>query len=250
MTQAAALRQPFHTVAQQIVIDLPGARGVFTTRLGGHSLAPYDTLNLGLATADEPRAVSRNHQWLQERFGVELAYGRQVHGNTVRQVDRPTDPEAALIEADGLLTKDHGLAPMVFTADCVPVLLAGGGVVAAVHAGWKGLAAGIIPRTVARMRELGTPQAPLGAAIGPCAGVCCYEVGEELHERFDSQRSGFRRGRNLDLSAIAAAELRLAGVRNVEILGLCTICDSGGRFFSHRREAGITGRQGALAWLN
>ena len=117
------------------------------------------------------------------------------------------------------------------------------------HAGWRGLADGIVTEGVSALRELGV-DGPLEAAIGPGAGGCCYEVGEEVHAMFASHGDAVRHGRNLDLKAIARAELEEAGVRTVYDIHLCTICSDATLFFSHRRDHGVTGRQAGLAWLS
>jgi copper oxidase (laccase) domain-containing protein len=133
-------------------------------------------------------------------------------------------------------------------ADCLPIAIAGEGAVVMIHAGWRGLAAGIVGAGVARLHELGV-RGPLSAAIGPGAGPCCYEVGEEVHAAFADHGPSVRCGRNLDLKAIAARELELAGVELVHDVGLCTICSDPSLFFSHRRDRGVTGRQAGLVWL-
>jgi YfiH family protein len=244
--------------AAEFSVDLPGARAVFSTRRGGVSEPPFDTLNLGFGTADESANIARNRRLIADRYGIALAFGRQVHGRDVRLVDEPTpEPEAdtdvsgwvqALVPGDGLLTATPGLAPMVLAADCLPIAIAGGGAVAMVHAGWQGLARGVIPAAVQRLQEI-TGRAPLGAAVGPGAGPCCYEVSDELHERFAAGGEDFRRGRNLDLKAIARHQLLAAGVAEVGDLGLCTICSDPSLFFSHRRDHGQTGRQAGFVWL-
>ncbi|WP_205698416.1 polyphenol oxidase family protein [Conexibacter sp. SYSU D00693] len=240
-------------------VDLGGACARFTDRAGGVSTGAYASLNLGPWTDDVPEDVAENRRRLADATGAMLAQGHQVHGTTVARVtDRPW-PEAAgaagagiaggrPAAADGQATCLEGVAPIVLTADCVPVVVAGAGAVAALHAGWRGLAGGVLAAGVQAVRELGTNGAPLRAAVGPSAGPCCYEVGEEVAARFDAR---FRRGTgaatHLDLPAAAAAALRDAGVEHVELVGLCTICDE--RFFSHRRDGGVTGRQAGLGWL-
>jgi polyphenol oxidase len=144
---------------------------------------------------------------------------------------------------------------MVLVADCLPIAVAGrgrsngDGAVAMLHAGWRGLAGGIVAAGVQALRELGV-DGPIEAAIGPGAGVCCYEVGEEVHAEFADVGSDVRRGRNLDLKAIARHELERAGVDAVHDIGLCTICADDSLFFSHRRDHGVTGRQAGVAWLS
>lgn len=234
----------------EFAVELSGARAVFTTRAGGVSPPPYESLNLGFLTADDPANVSRNREILAERHGVQLAYALQVHGNHVRIVERPTTPVAGLPpEGDAVATRAPWLGVMVLAADCLPIAISGGGVVAMVHAGWRGLAADVIAATVSVIRELGTTGAALTAAIGPGAGACCYEVDNELHRRFAERGEDFRQTGNLDLKAIAAHQLRAAGVGRIDDLGLCTICSEESLFFSHRRDGGVTGRQAGVAWL-
>jgi YfiH family protein len=243
---------PFYEFGEHFAVDLDGARVVFTTRRGGFSSGPYESLNLGRLTADRPEDVRRNRAALKEQLGVQPAYIRQVHGTAVRRVvEQPVDPTDAveLPEFDGQATAMPGVAPMVMTADCLPVGVAGAGAVAMLHAGWRGLAGGILAEGAAAVRQLGA-QGPLAAAIGPGAGPCCYEVGEEVHAAFTDQDLDIRRGRNLDLKAIAREQLRRAGVEVVHDVGLCTICGDPTLLFSHRRDGGITGRQAGLVWLS
>jgi YfiH family protein len=157
----------------------------------------------------------------------------------VIRLAKPTRP---FPEADGHATASPSLAPTVLTADCLPIALAADGAVAMLHAGWRGLAAGVIDEGVSALREVGG-QGPITAAIGPGAGPCCYEVGEEVLRVFDA------RGPNLDLKAIARARLEQAGVAEVHDVGLCTMCSAPELFFSHRRDHGVTGRQAGIAWL-
>jgi YfiH family protein len=248
------LPEPFFMHGEHIAIELSGARAVFTTRRGGVSDGRYESLNLGRWTEDRPQAVEHNRSALAHGLGVSFAYGRQVHGMRVERVHEPPPADPALPpaqpgDADGQATMLAGVAPMVLTADCLPVAVAGGGAVAMLHAGWRGLEGGIITEGVAAIREL-TGDGRLTAAIGPGAGPCCYEVSEEIHERFAARSADLRRGRNLDLKAIAALELARAGVKEVHDVGLCTICSDRTLFFSHRREHGVTGRQAGIAWLN
>jgi polyphenol oxidase len=247
---------PFYAWEQDhFAVDLDGARAVFTTRRGGFSEGPYESLNLGRLTEDDPVAVTRNRGLLQDRAGVRLAHIRQVHGTAVRRIERAGDVHdwsgtpRDLPEFDGQATAVAGVAPMVLTADCLPVAVAGGGAVAMLHAGWRGLAGGIIDAGVRAVRELGGG-GPLQAAIGPGAGRCCYEVGEEVHEEFAAYAPLARHGQNLDLKAVAGEKLREAGVELVYDIGLRTIYSDRSLLFSHRRDHGITGRQAGIAWLN
>jgi YfiH family protein len=243
------LTAPFRSEGEHIALDLPGATAVFTTRRGGHSSGPYESLNLGRLTDDDPEAVQAN-------LGVRLVWGRQVHGTEVviheegGEDAAASEPAPSAREGDGRVTTAPGLAPMVLTADCLAVIVAGRGGVAALHAGWRGLAGGVISAGVQRLRDLGV-RGELEAAIGPHARVCCYEVGEEVHEVFAAAGCGAARaGRNLDMTGIAERQLRQAGVARVHDLGLCTMCSEPGLFFSHRRDRGVTGRQAGLAWCS
>jgi copper oxidase (laccase) domain-containing protein len=138
------------------------------------------------------------------------------------------------------------VAPVVLVADCLPIALARPGKVGMLHAGWRGLAAGVVAAGVAAFGD----DPPRAAAIGPGAGPCCYETGEEVHAEFADLGPSVRHGRNLDLKAIAAARLHAAGVEEIHDTGLCTICGDPELFFSHRRDGGVTGRQAGVAWRN
>jgi len=182
-------------------------------------------------------------------LGVHAAVvGRQVHGTNVVAVGGDVRGYAVgVAEADGVVTAAPGLAAAVHVADCLPIAVGGEGAVAMLHGGWRGLAGGIVAAGVRALRDLGA-RGPLQAAIGPGAGGCCYETGEDVRERFAAYPQALR-GRVLDLAAIAAAQLLAAGVERVEDTGLCTICGDAGRLYSHRRDGAATGRQGGYAWL-
>jgi purine-nucleoside/S-methyl-5'-thioadenosine phosphorylase / adenosine deaminase len=247
------LPSPFYAWDEHLAIDLPGARAMFTTRRGGFSRGPFASLNLGRLTPDDPGAVQRNRDLVQGRIGGRLAMIRQVHGTRVLVQEDPgavsgPAPRRELEEADGHATGVAGIAPIVLTADCLPIALASRGAVAMIHAGWRGLADGVIPGGVRALRDL-TGEETLTAAIGPGAGGCCYEVGEEVHKRFAAYADGVHRGRNLDLKAIAREQLTHAGAAVVHDVELCTICSPASLFFSHRRDRGLTGRQAGIAWL-
>lgn len=227
-------------LADAIELELPGARVRFTARAGGVSAGPYATLNLGRWTDDDPDAVAENRRRAAD--DRPLAFARQVHGTRVVVLDGATD-EAAIAEADGVVTTARGVAALVLTADCLPVALAGDGGVAMLHAGWRGLAGGVLEEGVRALRGLGVTR-DLRAAIGPGSGVCCYAVGDEVAARFPAAA---RRGTNLDLKAVAAQRLRAAGVAEVHDVGRCTMCEPD-VFFSHRASGGRTGRQGGLVW--
>ena len=239
---------PFYPVGQHWGIDLPGARAVFTTRRGGASPPPYDSLNLGALTDDDPAAVAANRSAIAAQLGVSPSYTRQVHGPRVLRVGEPL-PVDGPPEADGQAAAVAGVAPAVLVADCLPVVIAGQGAVAAVHAGWRGLAQGVLSEGVSAVRELGGT-GPLAAAIGPGAGPCCYEAGDEVHAAFAHHGPLARARRNADLKSIARAELAAAGVEVVYDLGICTICADPQLLYSHRRDHGITGRQAGIAWLS
>ena len=141
---------------------------------------------------------------------------------------------------DGHLTDAEELGLLVLVADCLPVALAGGGRVAMLHCGWRGLAGGIVEAALERFDE------PPAAAIGPGIGRCCYEVGPEVLKAF-SDLDGVADGRMLDLRAVARQRLEAGGARVLEDVDLCTNCRPD-LFFSHRRDDGVTGRQGGLVW--
>ncbi|MDX6700791.1 MAG: purine-nucleoside/S-methyl-5-thioadenosine phosphorylase / adenosine deaminase [Baekduia sp.] len=235
---------PAASELEAIELALPGARVRFTTRAGGVSTGPYASLNLGRWTEDDAGAVAENRR--RAAGGRSLAYARQVHGTRVLRAEAATE-DAGVQEADGIVTAVPGVAALVLTADCLPVALAGGGAVAMVHAGWRGLADGVLEEGVRALRELTGGDGPIHAAIGPGAGGCCYEVGDEVAARFPSWARGS--GRTIDLKAVAAERLRAAGVAEVLDVRRCTMCEPH-VFFSHRAGGGLTGRQGGLAWLS
>jgi YfiH family protein len=228
---------------------LPGARAAFSTRIGGLSEAPYDALNVGILTGDEFERVGENRRRLAasiERDPQGVVMARQAHGAELRRHNAPQEPRvfADVVkspdEADGQVTSNPELTPLVIVADCLPVAMVGPGGVAMAHCGWRGLAGGI----VARVADAVEAEA---AAIGPGIGPCCYEVGEEVLSAF-ADLDGVARGRMLDLTAVATALLERAGVGTIESSGLCTSCNPE-LFYSHRRDGERTGRQAGLAWM-
>jgi hypothetical protein len=277
-----------------IVPDWPApapVRAVVTTRCGGVSAAPFDSLNLGLRAGDHPEAVRRNRARLAAVTGSDPVFLRQVHGCGVAIADAngvrggagggadgstggdaggdarggaragacvgagagagdPVDEPAA----DALVSRSPRRAAAVLVADCLPVLLAArdGSVVAAAHAGWRGLSAGVVEATVA---ATGVPPAALVAWLGPAIGPAAFEVGPEVRAAFVEGDPGadacFEAGRpgkwHADLFALARRRLAAAGVTDVHGGGLCTAGDPG-RFYSYRRD-GTTGRMGALVWI-
>ena len=213
-------------------LTLPGARVTFSTRRGGVSQGPFESLNLGLLTDDEAERVLENRGRLQAYTGAgHAALGRQVHGVELREWKAPPE-EGDPPEVDGHLTREPGLGLLVLAADCLPVALATRDQVAMLHCGWRGLAGGIIGRALERFEE------PPAAAIGPGIGKCCYEVGEEVAAAFG--RAGES---HLDLRAIAREQL--ADATEVHEVDLCTSCHPE-LFFSHRRDHGVTGRQAGV----
>lgn len=230
--------------------DLGGARAAFLARTGGVSAAPFDSLNLGVLTDDPNEVVAENRARLATALGLDSAripIGLQVHGgelafHSAPQVPSPfAQPGSAIPEVDGHVVAGPGLAPLVFTADCLPVALRGPGGVAVLHCGWRGLAAGIVARGAEAV-------AATDAAIGPGIGPCCYEVGPEVLDAFSGLGEGIATQRQLDLVEVARRLLLAAGVDRIQAAGLCTRCEPE-LFFSHRRDAGRTGRQGNLAWI-
>jgi hypothetical protein len=230
-------------------VELPGADVLFSTREGGFSEGPFESLNLGLLTGDDRETVIRNRRRLAEDVAVEpenVAMGWQVHGTDIREWMEPDpdtaflDPQGGHLKVDGHITRRQGMALLVLVADCFPVALAGGGAVAMLHCGWRGLADNLIAKASRRM--------PVeAAAVGPGIGPCCYEVGDEVLEAF-AGLDGVAEGRMLNLRAIAVAQLETAGVERIEHVDYCTSCHPE-LFFSHRRDNGVTGRQGGMAWL-
>jgi YfiH family protein len=230
-------------------VELAGADVLFSTREGGFSKGAYESLNLGLLTGDDREAVIRNRRRLAETAEVapeNVAMGWQVHGTDIKEWEGPDpdtaflDPQGGHLKVDGHITRQRDLAPLVLVADCLPVAIAGDGAVAMLHCGWRGLAGGLIAEAAERLHAA-------GAAVGPGIGQCCYEVGEEVLEAFAAYED-VADGRMLNLRAIAEQQLRAAGIDQVEHVDYCTSCNAD-LFFSHRRDNGVTGRQGGMAWL-
>jgi polyphenol oxidase len=225
----------------QLLADLPHG---FTTRVGGASVAPFSSLNLGELVGDDPAAVAENWRQLADTTGLDFARVRQVHGAKVVARATPASPSE---EADGVISTRPGLAACVTVADCVPILLArpDGSAVAAVHAGWRGTLAGVAAEAVRALVAGREGAAPL-AVIGPSIGPCCYEVSDELAAQFTAAfgprvvQPGAR-GHHLDLWLANERALRDAGVTRVAQLRRCTACEPR-LFYSHRRDGGRTGR--------
>ena len=220
--------------------DLGGAKAAFSTRLGGVSEPPFDSLNLGILTDDDPKAVVENRLRLAAALGREpeqVVFALQVHGT--RLIHHPC--AESVPEADGHVVTEPGLAPMVLAADCLPIAFRGPGGLAMVHAGWRGLADGILGSAAEAVEAT-------AAAIGPGIGPCCYEVGDEVSSAFADLGEGVAQGDMLDLPEVARRHLARTGVEQVESAGLCTSCEPE-LFFSHRRDHGRTGRQAGIAWI-
>lgn len=205
-----------------IEAELPAGRVAFSTRSAGS--VKEDVAPLAAALGIAPGRI---------------ATARQVHGTELVLHDGG-GKSAGDVEADGHVLAAPGTAALVFTADCLPVALAGPGGVAILHCGWRGLAAGIVARGAAAVGAT-------HAAVGPGIGPCCYEVGDEVLEAFAGLGPDVASDRMLDLPEAARRLLRAAGVEEIDSAGLCTRCDER-RFFSHRRDGG-PGRQAGLAWL-
>jgi hypothetical protein len=234
-------------------------RAVCTTRTGGCSDGPWSSLNLGERCGDDPEHVRRNRERLSEQLPAPPQWLRQVHGAAVarhpgRPGSEPLVEPGAELEADALVAFEPGRVCAVLTADCLPVLFCdrAGSRVAVAHAGWRGLAGGVLEATV---QALEADPADVLAWLGPAIGPAVYEVGEEVAGAFRaSLGAGFpaaftARGDRwlLDLYAAARLKLAAAGLRDVHGGGLCTYSDPA-RFFSHRRD-GVSGRQASLIWL-
>ena len=250
-----------------LLAKIPGVVHGVSTRLGGVSRPPFATLNCSLQTGDRVEDVIENRRrlltWLG--FGLDAAvWGEQVHGAVVRRVTRrdATTEEGAHARGfpgtDGLVTTQQGLALMAFFADCLPIIAAeeGGRAAGVAHAGWRGTIAGVARQLIASLRECGVPPERIKVALGPCIKPCCYEVSEELYQRFSNEIGPQAVGRTrsgrpaLDLARANTALLVRSGVPEsaIEVSSLCTACRTD-LFFSHRAERGNTGRFVAVVGL-
>jgi YfiH family protein len=231
-----------------------GVRAAFTTRLGGVSEAPWDSFNVGAHVGDSPVAVATNRAGLRTLLDLpaEPAWLSQVHGTAVHDLDG-VPPGVHPPTADAVVTRERGRVCAIMVADCLPVLFAtrDGSRIAAAHAGWRGLAAGVLEQTV---RALGSPGGEIAAWLGPAISHEHFEVGEEVRAAFvagDAGASGaFERNASgrwqADLVSLAKRRLGALGVTDVSGGGWCTFADRA-RFFSHRRD-GKGGRLAALIW--
>lgn len=238
MSNPAALQSP-------LLSGLPGVRHAFFTRRGGVSTGLYESLNLGRGSNDDPAAVEENRARAAGWFGAapsDLLVAYQIHSAAAHVVETAWDTAP---KGDGVVTATAGLICGALAADCAPVLIAEpeAGVVAALHAGWRGALGGIVAATVDAMRGLGARPARMVAAIGPCIGPASYEVGLEFLDRFAREAPGserfFRPGarddkRMFDLPAFVLERLARAGVARAEWIGRDT-CAEEALFFSNRR---------------
>jgi hypothetical protein len=218
-----------------------GVLVAFTARLGGVSKPPFDALNLAIRVGDERADVVENRRRAASAAGFDadrLTLAMQVHAADV--IDAGPDDGGVLGEADGLFTAAPGPVLGILAADCAPVTLWGTNGVAIVHAGWRGLVAGVVAKGVERVGEVHA------AWVGPSIHACCYEVGAEVVAAFREAGLPVADESHVDPGSAASAALRNAGVDRVAMSDVCTSCDD--RFFSYRRD-GLTGRHGAFVSL-
>jgi YfiH family protein len=232
----------------------PGVRAAFTTRRGGVSEAPWDSFNLGVHVGDAPEAVAANRARLKTMLALpsEPVWMTQVHGVDVCDLDKAGDMLAPPT-ADAAIAHERGRVCAVMIADCLPVLFASrdGSRIGAAHAGWRGLAAGVLEKTVT---ALGVPGSQLSAWLGPAISREHFEVGDEVRAEFVAAEAGAAaafeknpRGKwQADLVALAKRRLEAVGVTDVSGGEWCTFADRES-FFSHRRD-GRGGRMAALIW--
>jgi YfiH family protein len=224
--------------------DEPGYVVAFTTRVGGVSEAPYDSLNLTIGTGDDRARVEENRRLACKAVGVPaatLAFNRQVHSPTVHKARAGTRGEPG----DGLWSDEQGLSMLAMSADCLPIAVVrseGPPALAVLHAGWRGLAEGVVAAGVSALRSSSSDGPALAAIIGPAIGPCCYEVGREVSELFDADLT---EDGKLDLWSAAERALANAGVERIERVDLCTRCNPE-LFFSHRRDGRARGVQGVI----
>jgi polyphenol oxidase len=234
--------------------EAPGPYTVaFTTRLGGISGGPFESLNLGALTDDDPHNVAENRRRACDAVGADAESATmawQHHGAEVRRAEAQgiVTPGTRFDRCDGLWSNEPGQAMMLLAADCLPIALARPNgpepALAILHAGWRGLLAGIVPAGARALRG-----GRLTAAIGPGIGPCCYEVDAEVAEPFrEAFGDGVVADGRLDLWTAAEKALHKAGCDEVERTDLCTFCHPE-LFFSHRRDRGLTGRQGVVAYI-
>jgi len=250
-----------------IVADWPApdhVLAVTTTRLGGVSEPPYHSLNLAHHVGDDAAAVEQNRRRLTELAGTDgpVQWLKQVHGTTVFVPGQIKD-DARVPEADAVVLTEPGTAGAVMTADCLPVFFCSdsGRCAGVAHAGWRGLAAGVLERS---LEAMAVPASTVHVWLGPAIGPCHFEVGEDVRQAF-MRRAGSNRQLEAefqqafvavpgdgqqkwlaDLYALAASVLRSVGIRSIQGGGFCTYCDN--RFFSYRQQS-VTGRMASLICL-
>ncbi len=235
--------------------DAPEVVGaLMTNRMGGYSDGPWQGLNLGDHVGDDARAVARNRQWLSATVGCEVAWLRQVHGCAVVSARSAVH---SVCEADASWSDAPGVACAVLVADCLPVLLAAdnGRAVGAVHAGWRGLCAGVIEAAARRVAEAAACSTDkLVAWLGPCIGPEAFEVGPEVVQAlgggaaFRPTAASHLPDRSLaDLPRLARDRLQRVGIERVSGGTECTVSQPR-RYYSYRRD-GVTGRMAAVVWL-
>lgn len=229
-----------------------------TTRAGGVGVAPHDTLNLGLRAEDNPEAVAENRRRVRAAVSADPLWLRQVHGSEVVDADAPDAPAEPAVDAS--VTAQPGRVLAVMVADCLPVVIADahGTVLGAAHAGWRGLAGGVLENTLQAMRAKAPQASGWRAWVGPGIGPQHFEVGQDVLDafiaddpataRFFAPRPGLAGKWLADLAGLADFRLRRAGVQEVSLSGECTVTRKD-RYFSYRRD-GVTGRMALLAWLN
>ena len=234
---------------------------LMTTRQGGVSRAPFDSLNLRAAVGDDPHAVARNQRLLADAIGAVPVYLNQVHGASVaRLTATDLQPGAPVRDADASVTTEPGIACTVQVADCLPVLFAAprGRAVGAAHAGWRGLAAGVLEATLAQVCAAAecAPQ-DVQAWLGACIGPTRFEVGPDVLEAFGAATTKGSTPRFVakgpgkwyaDLPALARSRLQAAGIGALGGGRWCTVSEPS-RFFSFRRDR-VTGRMAALVWID
>jgi YfiH family protein len=225
-----------------------GLRAAFTTRQGGVSEPPYDSLNVGRSTRDRAAAVAENRRRTLTRLALDperLATAGQVHSASVVTVRSP----GLVPECDALVTRESNLVLAITSADCLPILFTVSGAVAAAHAGWRGLAAGVARATLKTLcTAAGADPREVQVHFGPCIRACCYNVGPEVAERFPAAATSEVKGeRRLSLPTAARLELVSVGVPSdaIQDTEACTACEPG-LYFSHRRDHGLTGRHWGL----
>lgn len=234
---------------------MPVIGTLFTTRRGGLSAAPYDSLNLGGSVGDDPSAVRVNRSVVAEQIGLpaeRMVWMRQVHGSTVVRVGGPGGTTEQLPDCDGIVTAAPGVALGVLAADCVPILAGDpqAGVVGAAHAGRRGAANGIARQLIEAMADAGADVAAIRVWLGPAICGRCYEVPAQMCREVERALPGSacRTGRGtpgLDLRAGVRGQLSALGLRRIDVDTRCTHTDPD--LFSHRRGA-PTGRQAGLIW--